>query len=156
MIYEWKTGHSRSVSAQIVGERVEELSAGGVCHPAALVDDARPEQSPIHTFFDWEDASAADKFRTHQARQLIGSIRIAVDGSIQQAPAFVHVRLNEQDGYVPTVIAISEVDMREQVIHAALKQYEALNDRYASLVEFAPIRQAFTTVIATESAIAAD
>jgi hypothetical protein len=37
----------------------------------AVLDAARPESSPIHDCFDWDDSEAAEKWRLEQARVTI-------------------------------------------------------------------------------------
>ena len=42
----------------------------------AVLDAARPESSPIHDCFDWNDSEAAEKWRLEQARELIRRVKI--------------------------------------------------------------------------------
>lgn len=59
----------------------------------ALVDAARPETSPAHAAFEWDDAVAAEEHRLHQARRWIRIVKIEVGGEMQ--PLY----------HVPSVIA---------------------------------------------------
>jgi hypothetical protein len=47
--------------------------------PEAVVEAARDEASPLHGYFEWDDASAAHAHRLHQARVLIKGWRITVE-----------------------------------------------------------------------------
>lgn len=49
--------------------------------PAHVVQAAKNQRSPLHGYFNWDDASAAQAHRLEQARYLLRSI------AIQQAPA---------------------------------------------------------------------
>lgn len=42
--------------------------------PESFLEKAKPVNSPIHRFFDWNDATAAVEHRLHQARQIVRSI----------------------------------------------------------------------------------
>lgn len=64
--------------------------------PRDVVDAARPKRNPIHPCFEWNDAAAADEFRLWQARKLIKDVRI-VEDSGDERPAFVHVRLVQEE-----------------------------------------------------------
>lgn len=48
---------------------------GRITAPEVL-DAARPESSPIHDCFDWNDSEAAEKWRLEQARELIRRVKI--------------------------------------------------------------------------------
>ena len=67
--------------AVVIGERIDTLmdKHGGELTPSQLLEDARKVRSPIHKFFDWDDSEAAEKWRTHQARQLISSVVVTVE-----------------------------------------------------------------------------
>ncbi len=43
-----------------------------------VVDAARPEGSPLHSHFTWDDSIAADAYRVEQARRLIRSYKVHV------------------------------------------------------------------------------
>jgi len=46
-------------------------SAGGALSPAAVVEAARPNNSPIHDQFVWDDTEAAKRYRLQQASELL-------------------------------------------------------------------------------------
>ena len=43
----------------------------GVFTSKQVLELARPKNSPIHQYFDWDDSHAAELYRLEQARQLI-------------------------------------------------------------------------------------
>lgn len=67
--------------------------AHGRIESKALVDAARPETSPAHNAFEWDDAVAAEEHRLQQARRWIRIVKIEVGGEMQ--PLY----------HVPSVIA---------------------------------------------------
>jgi len=71
-----KGGSLNNKEAHIVGEEIEKLmkSRGGEIQPAELVKEAKKKTSKLHQHFDWDNGSAAQKFRLQQARQLIANV----------------------------------------------------------------------------------
>lgn len=143
MIYQWRNQNYKT-PADVVGKRIEELEkANGVCHPQLLVDDARPVASPLHPLFEWDNAKAAESYRVEQARGVLQAIRVVFEPGMNPAPAFVHVRTEaEGPGYVSIIRAMSDAQMRAQVLNDALAQVEALKARYQGLEELRPIWRA--------------
>jgi len=49
--------------------------------PEQIVAMAEAPDSPMHGYFQWDDQAAAHQYRLWQARQLIASIKITVEGA---------------------------------------------------------------------------
>lgn len=114
---------------------------GGLLRPAAVVEAARDESSPLHSAFEWDDTEAARLFRLDQAQRLIRSFKIKVEddsGRTFEAPVFVNVstdrtggkdsnpyRLAEDVAKCPDLLAIAESD--------ALDQLRGLRERYGHI-----------------------
>jgi hypothetical protein len=65
------------IDAQEAGEELERIKQrDGTIVPAAVVDEARPEDAVLHPVFNWNDPDAAEKYREIQARQLIKRVRV--------------------------------------------------------------------------------
>lgn len=62
--------------AQKIGPVLHELSQQGGVTARDVVDAARSENSPLHSYFQWNDKVAADEFRLWRARDMLGSIKI--------------------------------------------------------------------------------
>jgi len=146
MTFSWKR-HNYKVPVELVAERVQELEARyGVCHPGLLVNDARSVESPLHTMFEWDDSVAAESYRIDQARGILQSIRVQLSPGETPVPAFVHVKVNTEPGYAGIVRAMSDADMRSQVLSDALRQLEALKLRYDTLSELQGVWEALSQV----------
>ena len=52
---------------------------GGLLRPAAVVEAARDESSPLHGAFCWDDTKAAELYRLDQAQRLIRSFRVKIE-----------------------------------------------------------------------------
>ena len=60
--YFWNVYQHR-VDAQVFGETVETLASDGTVTPPRVVEAARPESSPIHDAFEWDDVVAGEAWR---------------------------------------------------------------------------------------------
>jgi hypothetical protein len=144
MIYQWKPGAHLTADPQFIGEELERIRVrqNGRLDSEDVVEHARKRRSPLHPLFDWDDASAAEKYRVEQAKYLIRSIEIVIDGGgDEQVPirAFVSVKRDEDRSYTSTVHALSDPELRAQIVAQAFKELEAWRQRHAELTEFAKI-----------------
>ena len=125
--YEWRDRKIGGVSAQAAGEALERIAARDGCiKPQSVVDEARPEDSPIHPAFEWRDKVAAEEHRKWQARQIVRSVRVvtqADNGSKETTPAYIHVqpttKSSNDGGYHATAKVMSDFDLFERAIGEA-------------------------------------
>jgi hypothetical protein len=65
------------IDAQTAGSELDRIRRrDGTIKPAAVVDEARPEEAPLHPAFEWRDPVAAEQWREHQASKLIKVVRV--------------------------------------------------------------------------------
>lgn len=144
MVYKWN--YDFGVDAQKAGERIEELSREGGDTAKKLVDDARPEGSLFHKCFDWNDQSAAEKYRLYTARRIIGSIQIVTDHKdSEDKPLTVRAfsMTDTQHEYKPTMTIIKHEDGRKMLLERAFAEFEEYRKKYQSLQELAKVFIAF-------------
>lgn len=133
---------------KVVGEHLEMIrqKCKGELTPKDVVDDARHDNSPLHTFFEWNDGEAAEQYRLQQARGLIKAV-VAVytsgDRPAVRAKMFVHINEPSAPHYRETSHALSQKKTRDMVLQRAWRELKAWKDRYRDLEEFA----SFITVI---------
>lgn len=143
MVYEWKSRADVPVPAQIVGERLEQVRVqnNGRLTPRAIVEDARPDSSPLHAAFEWNDAEAAECWREEQARYLVRQLVVTMPERQTSEPvrAFVSVERGPGPYYTSTAAAMSDEDLREQVLGNALYELRAWRRKYSGLVELAAL-----------------
>lgn len=96
----------------------------GMITPQSVVERARNENSPIHDMFDWNDTSAAEKYRIWQARQYIKDITVEIVG--QPSQGFFNVMVSVEDvktqGYFSTEKVLSDEVMKKAVLKEALSK----------------------------------
>lgn len=65
------------IDAQTAGSELDRIrQRDGTIIPAVVVDEARPEEAPLHPAFEWRDSVAAEQYRQHQASTLIKVVRV--------------------------------------------------------------------------------
>lgn len=143
MSYQWKAGYRASVPAQVAGDELDRIAAinGGRITPPDVVEESRPEEAPLHPCFEWDDWRAAELYREEQARSVIRSVYVVPDDQPEAAPQLrhVHVVLDDEPCYVTTSRAMSDADLREQVMAQAVRDLEGWRKRYAHLEELAEV-----------------
>jgi len=179
--YSYREGWSFPVNAQDAGEALATIQQRqGKIVPANVVESAKPEDSPLHPAFEWDDTRAGEKYRESQARILILAIRkVDPDMQADEAPriAFLHVRdvsLVESVGdeaddsrparmgaYYPSELVRSRVDMWERAVADLAGYVKGTSRRVAELSALAKtetqrsqITRVRRHVVAAEAAIA--
>jgi hypothetical protein len=150
--YQFTAGSRLTGDPQIVGEFLRQL---WVAHDHQLtvpiiIDAGQPKRSPIHSYFEWNDARAANLHREEQARHLIRSIDVVVKTDDDGRPtetirAFVHVVEERNDVvesvYVMTDYAQARPVLYQQVLAQALRDLEAFQRKYEQYEALAHIGQ---------------
>ncbi|MET3837512.1 hypothetical protein ABIB58_002868 [Brevundimonas sp. UYEF29] len=143
--YAWKPGSRVRLDPEKAGKEMEDVRRrnGGALTPEALLERARSANSAVHDHFEWDDGKAAHLHRISQAGDLIRAITIDVTHSNVEPPktirAFVSVEREGQRSYTSTVHALSDADLRRQVVAKAWADLEAWRERHRELTEFARI-----------------
>ena len=113
---------------------------GGLLRPQAVVDAARPEDSPLHGAFCWDDTEAARLYRLDQAQRLIRSFKIEIesDGETVDIPAFINVSSDRSSGrdmnpYRMTQDVMKSEDLLAAAEKDALEQLRGIRNRYKNI-----------------------
>lgn len=145
MVYDWKR-RLYPVDAQKAGEFLKNLEdRDGQLKPAVIVEESKPEASTLHPCFEWDDTKAAEKHREEQARAIMRNLVV-----IQTSPkedkepitvairAFVNISKPESV-YITIDKALSDEDMRKQLLSKALEELESFKFKYDTLVELSEV-----------------
>lgn len=149
--YSWDK-RTYSVRAEIVGAVFEALEEEfGSVTAENLLEASKPEDSPTHKLFEWNDTKAANNYRLCQARILINNLRIEIvkDDKSLKVPAYVNV-VKKEDGtarYQNAPRAFEAVETREIVLERAKNELQMFTIKYATFIEFAKVIDAINEVI---------
>ena len=124
-------GNQQEVSERMV---VLEQEHGKLTAEIVLAEAKNPD-SPLHNCWDWNIEEAAEKWFLEQSRKLIQCIVMVTD--VPNAPpirAFVHI--GEEERYVSTTRAASDMDLREKMMANARREISQLKVKYKALDKF--------------------
>lgn len=114
----------------------------GELQPADVVADAKNPNSPLHSYFEWNDGAAAEAYRLQQARGLIRSV-VAIytrpEEPAIRAKAFVHIPEKGAPHYRSMPDALSKTKTRQLVLQRAWRELQAWRQRYRDLKEFSAL-----------------
>lgn len=109
-----------------------------------IVREASNPKNPLHNWFDWSDDEAAEKWRLHQARILLTTIKVKVTfgNTFKEYRKYLNVQVevdNNGEGtkrfYVPNNIVIENQKMREQILQKAINEAEYWRRTYEDYKE---------------------
>lgn len=118
--------------------RIEEAH-GGLLKAPDVIESARNEASPLHSWFDWNDSIAAHNWRLVQARSLIRYAVTYIESDPNRTPIRAFVSLSPQrvegGGYRAMVEVLQTPSMRQQMLEDALDEHLTYERRWAHLNE---------------------
>lgn len=145
-MYGWKKGVQIKLDPELAGSRLEYIrdQNKGRLTPEVVLEDARPEDSPLHPAFEWDDTVAAERYRKNQAQAMIQAVVIVASENRPEVRAFVSVVQADDQGHTYTHIlhAMDTPALREQVIENAKHDLEIWENKYQDLTEFASVHEA--------------
>ena len=137
--------------AKAVGEHLEMLRKQfkGELTPEDVLADAKHDNSPLHSFFEWNDGAAAEQYRLQQARGLIRAVvavYVSDDKPAVRTKAYVHIPEASAPHYREAQHAMSQKKTRKLVLDRAMTELRAWRNRYRDLEEFAALVKIIDTV----------
>lgn len=152
--YAWSNPLMRKVDAAAVNAELERIESArdGKLLPSDLVEAARDPSSALHALFDWNDSEAANRWRLHQASQIIRDLRIVYEN---KEPQRIRVNVTTDAGraYVPIRLLTAGDALRALKLRMR-EEVRALQRRYADVLgQIADAREAATRL---EEALADD
>lgn len=102
-----------------VADKLQQLEQeNGQLDPVAVVESARDPNSPMHSFFEWDDTEAARQYRLGQARQLIRRIKVEV--TVRDVPLqvvrYVRDSSDQSNGYRNILRVRDDVDIARDAL----------------------------------------
>ena len=137
IIATWKMPGLFKADAQKVAEEIN--SIGNEVTPEQIVEMAKNENTELHKCFDWNDQSAAEKWRKQQARQILCYLVIQEE---TQKPDAVPLRVfykNDAGGYKHSEKIFQQPDEYQKLLQTAYAELRAFKIKYARLQELSEI-----------------
>lgn len=132
-------------------EFIRSRSADGILQAEDVVEFARDERTALHAEFEWDDSVAAHQHRLEQARKIIRLTVTVIDSPAGQQTVRMYAscdsdRVQPGGGYRSLVDVMSNDDLRDQLLHAALRDLRTVRRKYQQLRELNPIFRAIDRV----------
>ena len=146
-IFYWRPGTQFKIDPVIAGMELKRIieENGNRVDAQRIVEEATSPLNPLHEAFEWDDGKAANEHRLWQARHLTGSLQFRQTTSDnRQITGRVFVQISKPEGgarkdYTLTTFALSQVDLRAEVLRTALLELAAFRRKYSDLSELAQI-----------------
>lgn len=126
-----------------VGQALEAIrkANGGILRPQDVVDWAADPKHVLHDRFDWDDTSAAAKYRLWQARQLISFTVCYAEGGLQEQRYYVSLRTdrNGKEGYRSVLEVMEKPTLQKQLMEDALAELEHFQQKYQKIQSLAKL-----------------
>ena len=136
-------GRFSDADAKKIAKVLEWTFPDGCVSAKAVLDFARPKNSPIHKYFDWDDTRAAEKYRLIQARKVITCVVVEVQGEkVRKYQTSVYVDGYKSKQFVEVKRAMSTPDIWEQILVQAMRDAKCFQNRYLKLKDLSLIHSA--------------
>ena len=148
MVYAWK--HPIGIDAQKVGEHFEQLEQQhGRITTSLVLESARPEDSLLHSYFEWNDGIAAEKYRKNQANQIITCLVTVIEGTEKPEPvrAVVSIIKDKKREFRTINTVLHNEEYMEQLLRTAKRELLAFQKKYSVLSELADVFAVIDTLV---------
>lgn len=143
-IIKWSVNGIFKADANKCYEEICEI--GDEVKPEQVLNKAKDETCELHKCFDWDDSSAAEKYRLFQARNVINHlivIKHETDDEEKKEPVQFRVMLkndsSRESGYKQTITMIKNEDEYKRMLEQAYRELHAFKEKYNCLSELAEI-----------------
>jgi hypothetical protein len=148
-VYSWVPGSrfGRELDVTVIGPELNRLieTHGQKLAAETVVTAAASPLNPLHPAFEWDDTRAAQAHRIAQAQHLLRSVQITIatpTGGEITTRATVTRERHGQPGkryYSTTEYALSDTEIRAEVLKQALREAVAFRRKYADLSELTQV-----------------
>lgn len=130
---------SRSDTGTTVLAELRRLcEAAGELTPEAVVAEARPDDSPLHSHFEWDDTIAGEQYRLVQASEMIRKAQVTIETTTPRETvrvrAFLSVPSADVDGrtgvYRTIEVLARDARVREELLDQMRRDVAQLRRKY--------------------------
>ena len=147
MVYNWKMNGVFKVDAQKAGEYLSGLAEERKgLQPKDIVEESRDKKALLHPCFDWNDDTAAEKYRIEQAKAIVRSISVTVlDADVPPVRAFLSITEREPDEpgrnrvYMSTRTLMENAETKDEILKQALMELLSFKRKYSHLEVFSTL-----------------
>ena len=144
----WRSGLGIfKADAQKVADEIS--SIGLSVSPEEIVEKAKDEATELHKCFEWDDTKAAEKFRLHQARQIVCNLIVReVNDTQKEREIRVFYKTDNTDGYKPITYIMRDEDEYQKLLSRAVSELKSFQKKYSTLKELEGVWEAINPLTA--------
>ena len=142
-IIRWTTPGLFKADATKCYEEIQDI--GDEVKPEQVIKKAKNPKSELHKCFDWDDSSAANKYRLYQARLVINHLIVVTReaGNDEREPVQFRVMMKNENSkdssYKQTLVMIRDEDEYKKLLDQAYRELHSFKQKYQCLSELAEI-----------------
>lgn len=142
-IIKWSLKDLYKADAGKCYEEIQQI--GEEVRPEQVLDKARDSKTELHKCFDWDDSSAAEKYRLQQARQVINHLIVIKRDEEDDGKEPVQFRVMLKNGrkldsgYKQTIVMVKDEDEYQKLLAQAYSELHSFKQKYSCLSELAEI-----------------
>lgn len=116
--------------------------------PHEVLDLARDPKTELHKCFDWDDSSAAEKWRIQQARFVCNSFTVVIETTEGEVKTYRLVQHDHDEKvYRPVTFTVRNEDQYASLLRKAKAELTAFKNRYQSIVELENVIEEINRVL---------
>jgi hypothetical protein len=136
IIATWRTPGIFKADAQTVYNELREI--GDEFVPEDVVEAAKDESKELHKCFEWDNDTAAEKYRLHQARLLTSNLvfrKATSEEEDEPIPVRIFNKTEPSGGYKPPERVFTQADEYEKLLKRATSELHQFKIKYSMLKE---------------------
>lgn len=136
--YSWRLPSLYKADAQLIGGELEQIENTTGLNAENVLEYAKNPKTELNKIFDWDDTSAANKYRLEQARHIIMNIQVEIikkDEDKVPVRAFVKTTKKYDEDYKNIESVISDAKQYQLLLAKAYAELNGTKRRYSQLEE---------------------
>lgn len=122
--------------------------SGGFLKPEDIVRFAKSKRTALHTYFEWNDGEAAERYRLLQAKTIIRVVVQVVGEDGEKVRTFVSLSEDRAAGLGYRIITdvMDDEMLTEQLLEDAKAELAAFSRKYQTLKKLSQMTEVFTVI----------
>lgn len=138
----WGTRFFKADAQKCADEIMEICDRLESATPQEILEKARDSNTELHKCFTWDDSVASEKWRLHEARNIVCNLKI-VDKREDKKPETIPIRVfyktDDQSGYKPTKLILKNPDEYKQLVERCRHELLSIKNKYQTVSEYSEI-----------------
>lgn len=145
MVYQWKSISGIKADPNLAAAQFKALEDTVGLTPKTLLEANRDVGAVLHNEFEWADDVAAEKYRVHQAGQIIRMLCVVPETKESEAvPIRAYFPTSENKTYERIDVIVKHKDKYAELLASAYSELNAFTKKYQMLKELSSVFDAIS------------